>query len=178
MDQVFCILCAFLEFDAGVEIFRVFPNYSQINIFISFPCTLKGFTWSQTAKQVKRLSQSDVDTPEPCSDRRGDWSLKGYFVFSDRINDSLRQGCSFFFEYILPCLLDVPPDIYTSGFNYLFRGLRAFRAYAISRYECNGIHYRCGVSIFFVSSGHIAMNLNSSSVRGCCVCGWACCVGS
>ena len=73
-----------LPFDAGIDVFRVLPEYHHVRLFRLLQRAGHAFKISdrsQTYEQVKLLAQGDVDRPDTAANRGRQRSLNGYHEF-------------------------------------------------------------------------------------------------
>ena len=123
---------AFLEFNACVQIFRVFTHDNQVNVIVAPTRTGKRHNGTQAHVQLKRLAQRNVHAAKPCTHRRGDRAFDSHAIATNGFQCRFRQQCAVRLQACSTCRSNFPLNRCTRRINNALHGGRRFHANAIA----------------------------------------------
>ena len=130
--DAFCSIFAYHMFNACIQVFCIFTNDHQINVFEA--CDNAGicFSGANVCVKIECFTQGSVYAAEACANRCSDGAFQGYTVFADGIDDMIGQGSAVFFDHGCTGFHFIPFNCYTSSFYNSFCGCNYFGAAAVT----------------------------------------------
>ena len=92
------------EFDACVDVFRVFTEDDHVNFFRMLEGrgdTIEVLNRPEAHEQIEELPQRNVERANAAAHRRGQWAFDSHVILAERFHCILRQP---FTEFVLRCL--------------------------------------------------------------------------
>lgn len=121
--------------EAGVQVFRIFADDYQIDIFVACFEGGNAFGWPEVCVEVQFFTQGYVDACEALADGRCYGAFQGNAVSDDRCEDVLREGSSVLNGNGAAGFDMVPVDFYAGGVDDFYRGGSNFGADTVTGYE-------------------------------------------
>ena len=150
------------EFNARVDVFRVFPKDYHVHflrVLEGRGDTFEVLHWPQANEKIEKLPQGDVERANPATDRRGQRPFDSDQKFAERFHRIVGQP---FTEFVLRCLTGEnfkPRDLFLAAKSFFDRGIEHphargpdVRSRAISTNEWNDGLFR---NIQFFGSGNL-----------------------
>src|SRR5438270_10141057 len=126
-----------LKLDARIDVVGVLAHDDEVEVAAQVASTSVSLDRPDQGVEVEGLAERDVDAAEAAADGRRDRSLQRDLVLADRREHRVRERRAELGDRGLTCLLDVPLELDTGGFedpNCRFADLRAHAVPRNQRY--------------------------------------------